>query len=125
MSNADIALSRLEERMQDEKPHTRKQAAALHVWLRQCSQVAQQHGYTLNQFVHDIETNGMQIPITEKLMKEVYRVAYEATTGHKSTTEASTKDYDPAYHATVLFFGERGMQLPPWPDRRAGPRPEE
>ena len=101
----------------NDKRHTDKQRASLHVWLRQCAQVAKDNGYTFTQFLEDASTSGIEVPMTEGLMKEVYRVAYQATTGHKSTTEANTTDYDPAYHAMVLFFGERGMQLPPWPDR--------
>ena len=100
------------------KPHTVSQQAALHVWLRQCAEVAQANGYTFTHYLRDVAEHGIEIPVTEALMKEIYRTAYQATTGHESTTEASTTDYDPAYHAMILFFGERGMTLPPWPSRR-------
>ena len=102
----------------NDKPHTRKQQAALHVWLRQCAEVASEAGYTFTQFQIDVAEKGIEIPITEPLMKEIYRVAYQATTGHESTAKANTTDYDPAYHALILFFGERGIRLPPWPDNR-------
>ncbi len=96
---------------------TPTQNNSLHLWLRQCYEVAAENGYTFTKFMEDMQERGMEMPITEPLMKEIYRVAYQATTGYESTTKASTTDYDPAYHAMVLFFGERGMVLPPWPDR--------
>ena len=100
-----------------DKPHTPKQRASLHLWLRQVTETLIEHGYTVEQYISAIESDGMELPITEGLVKEMYRGAYTATTGHESTTDANTTDYDPAYHAMVLFFGRQGIQLPPWPDR--------
>ena len=101
-------------------PHTAKQQNSLHLWFRQCANVCQQNGYTLEMFVHDFERSGIEIPITEAVFKEIYRIAYTATTGHESTTEASTTDYDLGYEAVVKWFAQmRGIQLPPFPDRFA------
>lgn len=98
-------------------PATDKQRGSLHLWLRQCAEKCTEAGYTYTQFLEDAAKHGMEVPITEALMKEIYRVAYSTTTGHESTTAANTTDFDPAFHALVLFFGQRGIQLPPWPDR--------
>lgn len=71
-------------------------------------------------FIHDLEKSGIEVPVTEAIFKEMYRVAYTATTGNESTEDATTTGFDPAYHAMVKFFAERGIQLPPWPDNRRG-----
>ena len=99
----------------NKKHHTQKQFGALHRWLRRCAETCQHHGYTLNHYIHDMEAEGMEIPITEELMKEIFRTAYKATTEHVSTKDASTVDYEPARQALNLFFGQRGIVLPPWP----------
>ena len=98
------------------KARTGQQNAALHKWLAQVSVTLNDAGWDMKKAL----AHHMEIPwdkggvnAKEKLFKPVY----ESLTGKNSTANADRVEYTQVYDVLVRHFGERGVQLPPWPSK--------
>ena len=98
------------------KARTGQQNAALHKWLAQVSVTLNDAGWDMKKAL----AHHMEIPwdkggvnAKEKLFKPVY----ESLTGKGSTANADRVEYTQVYDVLVRHFGERGVQLPPWPSK--------
>ena len=98
------------------KARTGQQNAALHKWLAQVSVTLNDAGWDMKKTL----AHHMEIPwdkggvnAKEKLFKPVY----ESLTGKDSTANADRVEYTQVYDVLVRHFGERGVQLPPWPSK--------
>jgi hypothetical protein len=104
----------------DEKPEryqTPKQRSALHVWLRHLAKNLNGAGFTRK---HVMITTGEIIDLdwcedSAKLL--IWKPILSALKSKSSTESQSTTDHDLVYRHIVRFFGEKGIECPPWPSR--------
>ena len=98
------------------KARTGQQNKALHLWLRQLSEKLNDVGWDMKKtLAHHIE-----IPWDKEgrnAKERLFKPVLESITGKDSTTKANRKQYNEAYEVLARFFGERGVQVPPWPDK--------
>jgi len=101
------------------KTRSGRQAAALEVWCRNVAELFNSQGITRE--VHStiygdgfLECEWRQ----ETVKNEVWRPMQVALTQRQSTTEASTLEMAEIYEGLVRAFGNKGVQLPPWPIKK-------
>ncbi len=93
----------------DEK-RTNKQNSALHLWFRQVAQALNKEGHTLTTVLGAMK-KGVELPMTEELVKEVmWRPVQKALYAKHSTTELLKREeiemiYDPINKFLSEKFG--------------------
>lgn len=96
------------------KARTVQQNKSLHLWLGQLSEKLNEVGWDMKKtLAHHIEIPWDKDGRNAK--ERLFKPVLETITGKQSTTEADRKQYNEAYEVLARFFGERGVQVPPWP----------
>lgn len=95
---------------------TGTQNRALHKWMAMISKTLNDAGWDMKKtLAHhaDIPWDSKGLNAKEKLFKPVL----DAMTGKKSTADANRVEYNQVAEVLIRHFGERGIELPPWPSR--------
>lgn len=104
-----------------ENPITGSQFRALHVWCAMLADTLNEQGITRRAVYDHMKREGVELPWSKETVKEVVKVVIHHLRGLDSTTEMSTTDPDAMLMVLAKYFGEFGVQVPPWPDNRRGP----
>ena len=102
---------------QEENPKTKKQRAALHVWLDQIAEILNAAGFDQQVFFKKYWKEGIQAPWTLIACKELlYKPILEAMTGKGSTEQMNTKEPSEICKVLGTKLSEMTGIIPPaWP----------
>lgn len=104
----------------DEKPEkkqTGKQRNALHVWCKLMAEALNDAGM-LRPKVMVSTGEIIYVPWSKESFKEdVYKFMLDAIASKESTEDQKTTDHEIVFRTIVAYYGEKGLQCPPWPSR--------
>lgn len=96
---------------------TQTQNKALHLFLQRWADVLNEDGVTVPVLVDDLQSRGLEIPITKSFLKEsVWKPIQMKMNGIESTQDMETTTPDDIHQALCLWSASRfGVTAPPWP----------
>ena len=96
-----------------------RQQAALEVWCRMIADMLNEQEIYRAVKSPIYKEGEMPAPWDQENVKnEIWRPVQKALTGEESTTRPTPQQYIEVQDHLIRAFGDKGVQLPPWPIRR-------
>ena len=105
------------------KKRTLSQNASLHLYCERLSEKMNDAGFTQRQLLVKFKEK-FELPVTEHMIKDIFRSIGEAMFKKKSTTQLTTVEIQTVYQVVDQRFGEITGCRCEWPSKPEPPAPE-
>lgn len=106
------------EEEENEKQRTLSQNASLHKYCDNLSKMMNEAGFTQNELIGSFK-DGFTLPITEHMIKDIFRTVGKAMYKKESTKDLTTTEIQDIYRVVDARFGEVAGVRCEWPSRES------